>query len=428
MPMREERLEELGRRIADHHDARLDELQDRLETRFDMGEMDTSPRAYPAGRRAVVRKLAIAALVCIALIAALWAWRSLDAPEEAAGGAGVRPVASGKWFEPESSPERLEFADGSVVLASPRARLQATRVRPNGATMTLERGSIDVDVRHHDETQWTFVAGPYRVDVTGTSFVLDWSPDARTLTVDMREGSVVVRGPGGLERTLTGGESAVLRPDPEREPAPVFPPEQPSSPDGPGDPPPIEDAALETPSPEPEAQPERPRPSVRRPKTRRPAEPEPAGEGTWREVARRGDYERALKMAKALGLEELRDALPPGELYELADAARFAGSADEAKRTYEAVRARFPSHDLAARAAFDLGVLSKGRQQVDWFEAYLRERPGGPLAREALGRLLELHAKAGDLVRGRDRARVYLERYPRGPHASIAQRLLEERD
>jgi len=56
----------------------------------------------------------------------------------------------------------------------------------------------------------------------------------------------------------------------------------------------------------------------------------------------------------------------------------------------------------------------------------LRERPGGPLAREALGRLLELRHAAGESAQTREVANRYLERYPNGPHASLAQRLLED--
>jgi hypothetical protein len=54
----------------------------------------------------------------------------------------------------------------------------------------------------------------------------------------------------------------------------------------------------------------------------------------------------------------------------------------------------------------------------------VREQPSGALAREASGRLLEACIAAGDGAGARDAATRYLARYPSGPHAALARRVL----
>ena len=59
-------------------------------------------------------------------------------------------------------------------------------------------------------------------------------------------------------------------------------------------------------------------------------------------------------------------------------------------------------------------------------ETALREDPSGPLARETLGRTMEARSRSGDADGARALARQYLQRYPKGPHAAFATRLLKE--
>ena len=60
-----------------------------------------------------------------------------------------------------------------------------------------------------------------------------------------------------------------------------------------------------------------------------------------------------------------------------------------------------------------------------WFETYLRENGGGPLAREALGRLMEAHARRHDDASAKRDAEQYLRAYPGGPHAKLARSLID---
>ncbi len=80
---------------------------------------------------------------------------------------------------------------------------------------------------------------------------------------------------------------------------------------------------------------------------------------------------------------------------------------------------------MRGQSALLLGKIAADQQgspgdAIDWFETYLREEPGGPLAEEALGRILELSAP--DAARGA--AARYLARYPDGSRAALARSLI----
>ena len=96
-------------------------------------------------------------------------------------------------------------------------------------------------------------------------------------------------------------------------------------------------------------------------------------------------------------------------------------------RVYEALRRRFPGSEGAALAAFHLGQVAsdQGGTALDArraFNAYLAERPEGPLAQEAMGRLLELERELDRAAAARLATR-YLQRFPDGPHSALARSL-----
>jgi TolA-binding protein len=111
----------------------------------------------------------------------------------------------------------------------------------------------------------------------------------------------------------------------------------------------------------------------------------------------------------------------------LGDTARFAGEPWRAKRAYEAVRSRFPKTRDASLAAFSLGRMASQAnadpEAATWFETYLHEQPNDPLAREALGRLIETRDRQGEAIAAKTLAQEYLTKYPDGPHAKFARKL-----
>ncbi len=60
---------------------------------------------------------------------------------------------------------------------------------------------------------------------------------------------------------------------------------------------------------------------------------------------------------------------------------------------------------------------------MTWFETYLREEPGGSLAEQALGRVMELRRR-GAPGAARAVAERYLAAYPRGAYSKLAASLV----
>jgi TolA-binding protein len=89
----------------------------------------------------------------------------------------------------------LQFVDGTRVVLMPQATVELRAVSAHGATMALERGTLDVDVVHTDDSRWDVIAGQFDIHVTGTRFHATWDPQSKQLTVAMAEGTVRVSGP-----------------------------------------------------------------------------------------------------------------------------------------------------------------------------------------------------------------------------------------
>ena len=141
-----------------------------------------------------------------------------------------------------------------------------------------------------------------------------------------------------------------------------------------------------------------------------------------------GDYRTVVSEAEARGVDAVlgRVALP--DLAALADASRYAGRQDLARRALLAERARFSGSPEARAAAFLLGRIADDAggppgPAVRWYDDYLSEAPGGAFAAEALGRKLAALARAGDPA-ARAAAAEYLRRYPEGPYAGQARETL----
>ncbi|HWB80822.1 MAG TPA: tetratricopeptide repeat protein, partial [Nannocystaceae bacterium] len=148
----------------------------------------------------------------------------------------------------------------------------------------------------------------------------------------------------------------------------------------------------------------------------------------WRALPADGRYRDALAAAESLGFATLCTSLPDDQLLRLADVARFARRPARAIEALDAVRTRFADSDAAATAAFERGRIALAQKAPDeaakWLALYLRERPDGALVREATGRLIEALQGARQLDEARDVARDYLARYPNGPHADLATRVI----
>jgi TolA-binding protein len=275
-------------------------------------------------------------------------------------------------------------------------------------------------VVHRPDARWSVEAGPFVIVVTGTVFDVRWSGSDDLLQVHLRTGAVTVQGPllgGGI--TLQPGQELEARPGAgalrigrAETPAVIEP----------ASPPPAE-------APTPRAV--RPAAAQARPAPSRPdggrAAPD-LGAGWGRQIAS-GDFAGVVEEAEAHGVESCLRSLPADRLAALADAARYTGRLDLARRALMARRDRFAGTAEAQDATFLLGRLADDRKQNDsallWYGTYLREAPAGTYAAEAEARAMLILQATSQPARARAAARGYLQRHPAGPYAGQARHILQ---
>jgi hypothetical protein len=297
----------------------------------------------------------------------------------------------------------IRFGDGSELDLAPDGRGRLAEVTPRGAHLVLEEGRVAVRVTPRPGARWRIEAGPFTVAVTGTSFQVHWQSASRRFEIAMSSGKVLVTGPH-FEQALAAGQRLVATADTGIVSlGPTAPP----------------------PAPPPPARPA-PKPAVRHLATR--IAP-PIAPPDWSRLVAHGEFGSVVADAEAEGIDQVlrRRSLP--EIEALATAARLARRTDLAVRILGATRARFPGAPAAQEAAFHLGRLADDQDldpsaAVAWYDRYLAESPGGPLAAEARGRrmlaLHRLHAATAPAA-----ARDYLAHHPTGPHATSARIILQ---
>jgi transmembrane sensor len=396
-------------------------------------------RITPNFRFALVAGLTLAATIAVT---AFFAWPRHPEARRSATSENLSFVVGGGSMEargttgafvaaPSTASVPITFSDGSKFQLAPAARLRVAEVAHAGARVLVESGSVHVSVVHRDdETRWAVEAGPFEIRVTGTAFDVAYDPNATGLVVRMAEGSVFVRGCGLLGdegQRLTAGEqlrvsckdktlSLTAATETDHGESDHVTPEAGA---------PMANATASAASPST---------STSTVSHRASATPSPiasAKTDATRAVvalAQKGAHAEALAEAEANGFAATCAGLSGPELLLLVDAARYAGRFDRATEALEMTRRRFAGSDAAATAAFELGRIAMDiRHDLgaagDLFETYLRERPDGSLAREALGRAIEARSRAGDSARAERLAVRYLATYPDGPHAKLARKL-----
>jgi hypothetical protein len=336
--------------------------------------------------------LLAASVFCVMAAIALVAW---PPPElgYTVSGSGVEEG----YLAPDGEPARVAFEDGSVVTLRAGARGRIAEVTAVGARVVLERGEAQLSVVPLPEAAWWVEAGPYTVEVTGTAFTVDWSPDEKTLRVEVEEGSVEVHGPlarAGValaagERLVAGG--GALR---------------------------IEKIAAVSEAREARAPKVAPVAS-----SAASAEPTPAATTSWSARLAAGQFATILREGEARGIDTVLGSASLEDLVALADAARYQGRSALARRALMAQRRRFAASAQAATAAFLLGRMADeagaSDEAIGWYDAHLSE--GGAFAAEALGRKMLAEKRAGRIDAARSSARRYLAQHASGPHAEAAR-------
>jgi TolA-binding protein len=405
-------LDELGKAIARSQDEDLDAKVKHARGRFEVALASKDAPAKPR-RWSVAFALVAAAIVLLAVgVALLRPAPPLDVTFELESG---RRGAVKEWIEAPADRELpLRFSDETTMLLSPGTRTQVDTVTPHGARVRVTNGRAAVSVTRRQATRWTFDVGPFEVLVTGTRFDIGWDARTERFELTMHDGSVKVSGPTiEGERIVVAGQKLRLALGGERDERDER--NDLTSADAGSGPAP---SSAPDPSGAPSAAPGKPN-ALRAPVP-------PATAPSWRELSAEGRFKDALAAADVDAICRTSGA---SDVLAFADVARLAGDRASAGRAYDAVRKRFAGSTDATTAAFALGRMAFEAVDNDgairWFSTYLRESPSGPLAREALGRQMEAHARKGDDAAAKAIAIQYLRAYPTGPHAKLAKHLSE---
>lgn len=404
-----------------------------LEHPPEPSQVARSRALFLATRTPPPRRLRGALALAAAVFLGVLGWRLAHREGALQASFEGQTLLPGRWASAEHRPTTLRFSEGTALTLAPGAQVRLAAVSDRGASVLLERGTLEVSVRRRPHGRWTVAAGPYTVEVTGTAFGLRWTPEARALDLSMHHGRVLVRGPrcgdgvslqGHEELHARLGDGTLLL---GALPSPPVPSPGPSSPTS------APPGAPEAPS---EPSPPTPRPT----RTHTPPRPAPVGAAVpgeaprsppsgWRERALEGRWREAMDALDDGAFHGAVASADPGELWLLADAARLAGAPWRAREALLALRARAPEGDRP-RAAYVLGVLHLeplGAPSVAarWFGVYLQEAPDGALVEEAHGRRVQALRAAGDAAGSREAAEGYLARWPRGSFAEYARGVMD---
>ena len=329
------------------------------------GVSDGLARRDMPARRYAVRGAAVLAVAAAALLAVFGVAKLRD------------PIVAGSPFDQaalETAGDALvvDLHDGSRIELDAQTRVEVVESVEENLSMRLRRGRVTVDLVPKPGRRFTLFASSVEVRVTGTRFSVELAPNGERVEVAVERGSVEVSWPLAAEpkRRLAAGErwSIDLRPSERARPA------APAN------------------APEPDTAPQA---------------REPASDPSDRPV-------------------DTADASPapgPRELLDLGNAARRAGDNAGAARAYEALLSKHASDPRAGLAAFELGRLRMGplgdvRGAVQAFRRAIALAPGAGVREDAMARLVEAHAKLGELAQCRTARDAYLASYPRGVHAA----------
>lgn len=403
-------LDDLGQLARERFDDAGTDLVHAAGKRRMRAALAESSLRVPRGLRPLHWALGVAALATLTVVIVLL--QTSPSQPQALSFEVDSALAQGPYLQPPAlGPDaEVRFSDGTELNLGAGGRARVATTTPHGAQLVLERGHAELHVIHKPGARWSFDAGPFTVVVTGTRFTLDWNASQEQLQVVVTEGSVLVRGAGQAEGVaVSGGQRLIASAGDSRfELAPL-------------DAPPQTAPEIVEPPATPSAAPEAP-----------PAASESAAAGSsasWSERVAAGDFAGVLAQARARGLDDVLARGSIADLAALADAARYRGDSALAERALQAQRSRFAGSSQARAAAFLLGRIAEDQRHdavsaLSWYDRYLKESPQGAFAAEALGRRLVLLERTAGAAAARSSAERYLQRFPDGPYARVAQQIV----
>ena len=321
------------------------------------------------------------------------------------------PPAGGYILAPETADSLLAFSDGSNVRMAARTRGRVVEVNDHGATVALDNGRVSVDIVPRAHARWMFEAGPFRINVHGTSFTVAWNPADAVFEVRLSRGAISVASPvAGTEIEMRAGQSlrASLRAQTVTmgTTSGVFPPA-------------ADNAAVGSTSPEP------PREAPAAPVE----PPERWSHRGWMTALAENRATEILADADRRGPTAVLEHADSDDLWALANAARYAGRYPLAEQALGAHRRRFRSSARSREAAFLLGRLHEQdpggpADALGWYDRYLGEARADIGVSDALGRKMTLLQRWNQRPEALTVARDYLRRFPHGTYAQAARALV----
>ena len=451
-------LRRMGREVADFLGDGPSHARQQRQAR-DLLHAARVVRVTPRRRRARAVLIAATAVAATALVL-VGGWRLWNQRRPAEmrfwRGNDLQRGKAGEWLV--ATPDRslpVRFSDGSRLELVGDSTARIIEAGERRVRVGLRYGTLRARLNSGHAAQWSFAAGPFSVRDIGTDFTLAFNREEDLFELAVTEGMVSVRGPlltepgmsvrAGERLTVDRVERTVVKAPAEEAPSPEIEVETP-----PQDGDERTDGWRQESSPggrDARAQPRRRQRGrwraergersgfgsggspARRNSTSVEA-PRSTVDNAWQPYYERGEYAEAIDAALAAGLGQLLARSRLVELWQLAEAARYAGRGREARAALIAIRVRFERSRRARVASFLLGRVAmelndEPRAAATWFATYVREEPDGPLREEAMGRLISAHQRAGDRRAARRAARAYLDTFPEGLFASLAQSVLE---
>ena len=146
------------------------------------------------GRGPSPRRRWAAFAVCAALVLCAGGWLVVRRPL-AYRLEGCTLATDGNFETAVNRGGTIAFEDGSQVSVEKDARFGLGMLPfGRGAEINLDEGEAHLTVVHRAKARWAVLAGPFRVDVTGTRFGVMWSRHHGQFRLTMLEGEVRVAG------------------------------------------------------------------------------------------------------------------------------------------------------------------------------------------------------------------------------------------
>ncbi len=337
----------------------------------------------------------------------------------------------GSWVQTSKDQTlMIRFEDNSRLKLAPMSATRIVTANQEEVQVDLSNGSLIAEIEGNGQRSWIVQAGPYQISVLGTVFSVHWDTASSVLEVPVEKGVVLVRGASLNEYGVKLSKGDHLRVDGktglisvESPPALLTSPSQKTSDNSAQSQIATNDAGMKKNGQESK----KPDSTEGTTKKRKKHSQRPS----WKEFYNKGDYLGSIDAARSAGLRKLLSQLSLEELWQLAEAARYARRSDVTTKTLITLRKRFSKSGRAKTAAFLLGraaieLKHNATDAEKWFMTYLRENPKGPLAEEALGRLIDINHKQGQKANALRYAKSYLSQYSRGPFSELARSIIND--